>query len=63
MHEAEFHEHVGEDNICRSVAEALDRARDLVPRSRKESSGRDHLGEKKYRCFAGDNGGDSVIGS
>jgi SulP family sulfate permease len=31
MHEAEFHEHVGEENICSSVAEALDRARDLYP--------------------------------
>ncbi len=31
MHEAEFHEHVGEENICRSVAEALDRAKSLYP--------------------------------
>jgi SulP family sulfate permease len=29
MHEAEFHEHVGAENICRSLAEALERARDL----------------------------------
>jgi sulfate permease, SulP family len=29
MHEAEFHEHVGRENICRSLAEALERARDL----------------------------------
>ena len=29
LHEAEFHPHVAEDNICLSVAEALDRARDL----------------------------------
>src|ERR1035441_4340618 len=29
MHEAEFHEHVGEENICRSVAEALDRSREI----------------------------------
>jgi sulfate permease, SulP family len=31
LHEAEFHPHVAEDNICLSVAEALDRARDLYP--------------------------------
>ena len=31
MHEAEFHEHVGEENICHSVAEALDRAKSLYP--------------------------------
>ncbi len=31
MHEAEFHEHVGEENICYSVAEALDRAKSLYP--------------------------------
>jgi len=35
MHEAEFHEHVGAENICRSVAEALDRARDLCPEAAK----------------------------
>jgi hypothetical protein len=29
IHEAEFHEHVAEENICRSVAEALDRAKVL----------------------------------
>lgn len=29
MHEAEFHEHVGEENICGSIAEALERARAL----------------------------------
>jgi SulP family sulfate permease len=29
MHEAEFHEHVGAENICRSLAEALERARNL----------------------------------
>jgi sulfate permease, SulP family len=29
MHEAEFHEHVGEENICHSVADALDRAKAL----------------------------------
>jgi SulP family sulfate permease len=31
LHEAEFHPHVSEDNICLSVAEALDRARALYP--------------------------------
>ena len=31
LHEAEFHPHVAEENICLSVAEALDRARDLYP--------------------------------
>jgi SulP family sulfate permease len=36
MHEAEFHEHVGEENICRSVAEALDRARDLHSEASKQ---------------------------
>jgi sulfate permease, SulP family len=29
LHEAEFHPHVAEENICLSVAEALDRAREL----------------------------------
>ena len=29
IHEAEFHEHVGEKNICGSIAEALERARAL----------------------------------
>jgi SulP family sulfate permease len=36
MHEAEFHEHVGEENICRSVAEALDRAKILCPELAKQ---------------------------
>ena len=36
MHEAEFHEHVGEENICHSVAEALDRARDLHSEASKQ---------------------------
>jgi SulP family sulfate permease len=31
MHAAEFHDHVGKENICDSVADALDRARDLYP--------------------------------
>ncbi|HEX7422487.1 MAG TPA: sodium-independent anion transporter [Terriglobales bacterium] len=36
MHEAEFHEHVGEENICRSVAEDLDRAKILYPEVAKQ---------------------------
>jgi SulP family sulfate permease len=32
LHEAEFHPHVAEENICLSVAEALDRARELYPK-------------------------------
>jgi hypothetical protein len=36
MHEAEFHEHVGPENICRSVAEALDRAKSMYPEASKE---------------------------
>ncbi len=36
MHEAEFHEHVGEENICRSLAEALERARTLCPDAAKQ---------------------------
>jgi hypothetical protein len=31
MQEPEFHEHVGEKNICHSVADALDRAKSLYP--------------------------------
>ncbi len=36
MRQAEFHQHVGEQNICRSVAEALGRARDLYPEAAKK---------------------------
>jgi SulP family sulfate permease len=39
MHEAEFHEHVGEENICHSVADALDRARILYPEVAKQIAG------------------------
>ena len=35
MQEAEFHEHVGEKNICHSVADALDRAKSLYPEVEK----------------------------
>ena len=36
MHEAEFHEHVGEENICHSLAHALDRAKILYPEVAKQ---------------------------
>jgi SulP family sulfate permease len=35
MRDAELHQHVGEDNICESVADALDRARALWPEAAK----------------------------
>jgi SulP family sulfate permease len=35
IHQAEFSQHVGEQNISRSVAEALSRARDLYPEAAK----------------------------
>ncbi|HXJ16016.1 MAG TPA: SulP family inorganic anion transporter [Candidatus Polarisedimenticolia bacterium] len=31
MHQAEFEQHVGAENICASIADALERARDLYP--------------------------------
>jgi SulP family sulfate permease len=36
MEQAEFHEHVGPENICVSVAEALDRARSLYPEGSRQ---------------------------
>ena len=36
MHDAEFHEHVGEENICHSVADALDRAKIVYPEVAKQ---------------------------
>lgn len=36
MQEAEFHDHVGTENICRSVAEALDRAKSMYPEAAKQ---------------------------
>ena len=39
MREAEFHEHVGEENICRSVADALERARTLYPEGATQRPG------------------------
>jgi SulP family sulfate permease len=38
MHEAEFYEHVGEKNICPSVAEALERAKAAYPEIVKQHS-------------------------
>jgi SulP family sulfate permease len=39
MRETEFHEHVGEENICRSVADALERARILFPDAATQPGG------------------------
>jgi SulP family sulfate permease len=36
MHESKFHEHVGKQNICHSVADALDRAKSLCPEVAKQ---------------------------
>ena len=36
MEDAEFHDHVGAENICLSVAEALDRAKSLYPEASKQ---------------------------
>src|SRR5450631_918785 len=36
MREAEFHEHVGQENICHSVADALERAKILYPEVAKQ---------------------------
>jgi SulP family sulfate permease len=36
MQESEFHEHVGKENICHSVADALDRAKILYPEAAKQ---------------------------
>lgn len=36
MHQAEFHQHVGPENICESVAQALDRARAMYPEAVKQ---------------------------
>jgi len=35
MHQAEFEEHVGRENICASIADALARARELYPEAAK----------------------------
>ena len=50
MHEAEFHEHAGEENVCHSVADALDRAKIVYPDVAKQLSARwNPLGPKKNR--------------
>ena len=38
MHQAEFEQHVGCGNICASIAEALDRAKELLPFVAQESA-------------------------
>jgi SulP family sulfate permease len=38
MHQAEFEEHVGSGNICPSIAEALDRAKELYPRIAEQNT-------------------------
>jgi len=38
MHQAEFEEHVGFGNICTSIAEALDRAKELYPRIAEQNT-------------------------
>lgn len=47
MHEAEFHEHVGEENICHSVADALDRAKIVYPEVAKQLPAGTTLAEEK----------------
>ena len=39
LQQAEFHEHVAQENICSSIAEALERARSLYAESSKEHPG------------------------
>jgi SulP family sulfate permease len=46
MHEAEFHEHVGPRNICRSVADALVRAKELHREWLKEHGAEINLGRR-----------------
>lgn len=46
MHEAEFHEHVGEKNICRSVADALERASILYSQGAGQSPEGNNLGRR-----------------
>jgi len=35
MHQAEFQQHIGSENMCNSIAEALNRARVLYPKASK----------------------------
>src|SRR5258708_31639280 len=46
MYQAEFHQHVGQENICGSVAEALDVARSLYPEIAKHPPAETNLGTK-----------------
>lgn len=41
MQQAEFHEHVGEQNICSSITEALERSRALYPKAARELAAED----------------------
>jgi sulfate permease, SulP family len=46
MRETEFHEHVGEENICRSVADALERAKTLFPEGATQGTGGTNWGRR-----------------
>ena len=46
MREAEFHEHVGEENLCGSVAAALERAKILYPEGEKQRPGGTNWGRR-----------------
>jgi SulP family sulfate permease len=46
MEDAEFHDHVGAENICLSVAEALDRAKTLYPEASKQIPAGAHWGRR-----------------
>ena len=54
MRDAEFHQHVGEDNICQSVAEALDRARALWPEAAKRHPVGTTWGRRSTDILVGD---------
>jgi sulfate permease, SulP family len=46
MHQAEFEEHVGAGNICKSIAEALERAKALHAQMTKEGTGQLRWGRR-----------------
>jgi len=54
MRDAEFHQHVGEHNICQSVADALDRARTLWPVAAKRHPVGTTWGRRSTDILAGD---------
>jgi len=54
MRDAEFHQHVGENNICESVAEALDRARALWPEAAKRHPAGTTWGRRSTDMLVGD---------